>query len=71
MQDSTDASARNPQSDPREVDWKHSFYGPNYEALYDIKKKYDPDCIFYGNTSVGSDEWQVQADGRLCHLGGS
>ncbi len=59
------------QSDPREVDWKRSFYGANYQRLYSIKAKYDPDHIFYGNTSVGSDDWQVKGNGALCWTGES
>ena len=59
------------QSDPREVDWKQSFYGVNYQKLYSIKNKYDPDHVFYGNTSVGSDDWYVQANGALCWIGDS
>ncbi|KAL8792100.1 MAG: hypothetical protein Q9195_005275 [Heterodermia aff. obscurata] len=57
------------QSDPREVGWKQSFYGANYERLYSIKNKYDPYKIFYGNTSVGSDEWYLQGNGALCWAG--
>ena len=57
------------QSDPREVDWKQSFYGANYPELYSIKTKYDPDHVFYGNTSVGSDDWYVQGNGALCWTG--
>ncbi|CAD6572444.1 MAG: hypothetical protein ASARMPRED_005337 [Alectoria sarmentosa] len=45
------------EADNREVDWKQSFYGSNYQRLYSIKAKYDPDHVFYANTSVGSDDW--------------
>ena len=57
------------KSDPREVNWKQSFYGANYQRLYSIKTEYDPDHIFYGNTSVGSDDWKVQGTGALCWSG--
>lgn len=57
------------QSDPREVDWKQSFYGANYQKLYSIKTKYDPYNLFYGNTSVGSDDWYLQENGALCWAG--
>ena len=59
------------QSDPREVDWKQSFYGANYQELYSIKTKYDPNHVFYGNTSVGSDDWYLQGNGALCWAGTS
>ncbi|KAI9148342.1 VAO-type flavoprotein oxidase [Paramyrothecium foliicola] len=48
------------------VDWKSDYYGPNYEKLLKIKNKYDPNSLFYGPASVGSDEWNVAKDGRLC-----
>ncbi|KAK8091872.1 hypothetical protein PG997_002233 [Apiospora hydei] len=34
-------------------DWKKEFYGANYDRLLKIKKKYDPDQLLYGLTSVG------------------
>ncbi|KAI1095728.1 FAD binding domain-containing protein [Rostrohypoxylon terebratum] len=54
------------EADFRQPDWQTAFYGVNYDTLRDIKKKYDPEDLFYGLTAVGSDEWAVQADGRLC-----
>ncbi|KAI0202859.1 FAD binding domain protein [Astrocystis sublimbata] len=49
-----------------QADWQHSFYGDNYEKLLTIKRKYDPDNVFWGRTAVGSEALQVEADGRLC-----
>ena len=46
--------------------WQKAFYGDNYPKLKQIKQKYDPDSIFYGNTAVGSEEWRHDKDGRLC-----
>ena len=57
------------QADPYEPDWKQSFYGRNYQDLYAIKAKFDPDHIFYGPTAVGSDEWQMHENGALCWIG--
>ncbi|KAL8717157.1 MAG: hypothetical protein Q9225_005576 [Loekoesia sp. 1 TL-2023] len=48
--------------------WKEDFYGENYERLRAIKRNYDPDDLFYATTAVGSDEWSVREDGRLCRL---
>jgi len=42
-----------------ENDWKQSFWGTNYPRLAAIKKKYDPDDLFYIHHGVGSDEWSV------------
>lgn len=46
--------------------WKEEFYGPNYERLRKIKKKWDEKDLFYATTAVGSDAWRVADDGRLC-----
>ncbi|KAI0399663.1 FAD binding domain protein [Xylaria palmicola] len=49
-----------------QADWKESFYGANYDRLAAIKKIYDPNDLFYGNTAVGSDAWAPDSAGRLC-----
>ncbi len=41
-------------------------YGANYDRLLSIKKKYDPNDMFYATAAVGSDVWTVEANGRLC-----
>ncbi len=46
--------------------WKEDYFGPNYDALLRVKKRYDPSDLFYAIASVGSDAWTVQSDGRLC-----
>ncbi|KAJ5677176.1 FAD binding domain protein [Penicillium maclennaniae] len=54
------------EADFRQPNWKTAFYGDNYEALRQIKAKYDPHSIFYGVTAVGSDEWIVSPRGCMC-----
>ncbi|KAF4303649.1 hypothetical protein GTA08_BOTSDO14233 [Botryosphaeria dothidea] len=54
------------EADPNQPDWKKAFYGVNYDRLLEIKKKYDPNNIFYAQTAVGSDYWKVDSDGRPC-----
>lgn len=54
------------EADFRQVGWKEDFFGANYGALLSIKKKYDPNDLFYAVTAVGSDVWNVAADGRMC-----
>ncbi|KAI1208510.1 uncharacterized protein F4807DRAFT_461835 [Annulohypoxylon truncatum] len=49
-------------------DWQHAFYGSNYERLLKIKKKYDPDNVFYALTAVGSDSWSEDITGKLCRI---
>ena len=50
----------------QQPDWQQDFFGSNYDALRAIKNKYDPEDLFYALTTVGSDAWTVEADGRLC-----
>ncbi|KAL0064422.1 hypothetical protein AAF712_008586 [Marasmius tenuissimus] len=47
-------------------DFKEAFYGTRYRSLLAIKRKWDPDHVLYGSTSVGGDEWREMDDGRLC-----
>ncbi len=48
-------------------DWKVDYFGENYNRLLSIKKKYDPEHVFWANAAVGSDEvWALAPDGRLC-----
>lgn len=59
-----------------EPDWQESFYGGNYPRLTEIKRKWDPNDVFYAVTAVGSERWKVQdgdlgfetANGRLCRV---
>ena len=42
-------------------DWQRSFFGPHYPRLRTVKKKYDPDGLFFVHHGVGGEEWS--ADG--------
>jgi hypothetical protein len=44
-----------------ETDWQRSFWGKNYPELERIKRKYDPDGLFFVHHGVGSESWN--ADG--------
>ncbi|MBV8772299.1 MAG: FAD-binding oxidoreductase [Deltaproteobacteria bacterium] len=43
--------------------WQQSYWGSNYPRLAEIKKKYDPEGLFYVHNGVGSEEWT--ADGFI------
>ncbi|KAF4835215.1 FAD-linked oxidoreductase ZEB1 [Colletotrichum tropicale] len=59
-----------------ESNWQESFYGGNYPRLSQIKRRWDPNDVFYAVTAVGSERWivldgdqgvQIQ-NGRLCRV---
>ncbi len=45
------------EADYFEPDWQRSFWGENYQRLSEIKRKYDPDGLFYCHHCVGSEGW--------------
>jgi hypothetical protein len=54
------------EGDFNNPNWKWDYFGQNYARLLAIKKKYDPNDLFYAIASVGHDVWNVASDGRLC-----
>lgn len=46
--------------------WQDVLYGEHFGRLSSIKRKYDPNGIFYALGAVGSDSWVQKRDGRLC-----
>lgn len=62
------------EADINEPEWQQSFYGDNYEYLYELKQTYDPWGVFYAIGAVGSEDWystgQIEyfptSNGRLC-----
>jgi FAD/FMN-containing dehydrogenase len=49
------------EADYFDPNWKRSSWGPNYDRLATVKKRYDPDGLFFTHHGVGSDQWS--ADG--------
>ena len=37
--------------------WQQAFWGANYPRLERIKRKYDPDGLFFAHHTVGSEQW--------------
>lgn len=63
------------ESDRLEPDFQQAFYGDKYPRLLEIKRKYDPNDVFYAATAVGSEFWNVvtantlpSENGRLCRV---
>jgi hypothetical protein len=48
-----------------EPQWQNSYWGPNYPRLLSVKKKYDPDGLFFVHHGVGSEEWSADGFTRL------
>ncbi|MEP6713098.1 MAG: FAD-binding oxidoreductase [Ferruginibacter sp.] len=46
-------------------DWQQSFWGSNYSKLAIIKKKYDPEGLFFVHHGVGSEDWSADGFTRL------
>jgi hypothetical protein len=57
------------EADFRQERWQDVFFGSNFGRLGAIKRKYDPDNVFYILKGVGSDAWNVDARGRMCRAG--
>ena len=45
--------------------WKQAFWGGNYPRLRSIKKKYDPEGLFFVHHGVGSEDWTADGMTRV------
>jgi FAD/FMN-containing dehydrogenase len=48
-----------------EREWQRSYWGSNYARLLSIKRKYDPQGLFFVHHGVGSEEWSADGFTRL------
>jgi hypothetical protein len=53
-----DTGAYISEADPTEELWQTTFYGEHYEKLVEIKKKWDPEGVFWYKNGVGSEMWE-------------
>lgn len=55
------------QANRDEPNWQKAFWGDNYAKLLEIKKRVDPDDVFWCQPCVGNEGWQL-IDGVLCKV---
>ncbi len=48
-----------------EKGWQQAYWGSNYPRLAEIKKKYDPDGLFFVHNGVGSEQWSADGFTKL------
>jgi FAD/FMN-containing dehydrogenase len=48
-----------------EKGWQNSYWGSNYPRLTEIKRKYDPDGLFFVHNGVGSEQWSADGFTKL------
>lgn len=63
------------EADRLEPNFGDAFYGSKYPKLLKLKKKLDPQDVFYAVTGVGSERWRVESvdglpneNGKLCRV---
>ncbi|KAF2748158.1 FAD/FMN-containing isoamyl alcohol oxidase-like protein MreA [Sporormia fimetaria CBS 119925] len=55
------------EGDLNEPDWQTAYWGSNYERLLKIRKKWDPEGVFYTEVTPGTENWKVLDYGKkLC-----
>jgi len=53
------------EADFFDPNWKTTYWGPNFDRLAAVKKRYDPEGLFFTHHGVGSDEWSADGFTRL------
>lgn len=56
------------EADSNDPDYLEDFYGQHAGRLSAIKKKYDPESLFYCPTCIGSEFWAENSQGALCQV---
>ena len=48
-----------------EKGFQQAYWGSNYARLSEIKRKYDPDGLFFVHNGVGSEQWSTDGFTKL------
>ncbi|KAK3381106.1 FAD binding domain-containing protein [Podospora didyma] len=57
------------EGDINEPNWQIAFWGSVvYPKVLQIKKKYDPDDVFWSKSSTGSEGWALERNLKLCRV---
>lgn len=55
------------QGDLNEPNWQTAYWGSNYPRLLQLRKKWDPNGVFYTQTTPGTENWAILDYGKkLC-----
>ncbi|KXH49751.1 isoamyl alcohol oxidase [Colletotrichum simmondsii] len=55
------------EADPFQPNWQDAFWGPVYPTLLELRKKWDPNGIFYAVATPGTEAWEeIEYNTRLC-----
>jgi hypothetical protein len=60
-----DAGAYVAESSFFQPEWQRAYWGSNYSKLLAIKKKYDPQGLFFVHHGVGTEDWNADGFIRL------
>ncbi|KAK1995412.1 FAD binding domain-containing protein [Colletotrichum falcatum] len=56
------------EADFQQPNFQEAFFGSKYQSLLSLKKQWDPEGFFYVRNAVGSEQWSVADNGRMCRV---